>query len=320
MNRVTIRPCAAFFLALLAALLAGGCSPSRGQPPAALPDASTPMASGTAAAARPRPAARYCEAAGTATFSGGGAVIDYSNANLGYVMVRCQTGQGERLKVLVAHGEEQLYYDLSNDGRYDSYSLTCGDGTYSVTVYANLGGDQYTPVLTGSFQAALADEFAPYLVPNHYVRYDPGDDVLALGSQLAQGAAGDLAVVDAAYQYVISHIRYDDDKAAAAGAGQLTGYVPSPDATLSEQEGICFEYAALFAALLRSQGIPTRLVMGYVQPSGVYHAWNEVYITEIGWVNMQIYFDGTGWKLADTTFAASNGLSDANTYDAIYRY
>ncbi len=316
MNRMAIRPWAAFFLALLVALLAVGCK-SQATP---VPETTPRPSSGPAVSSAPRLNARFCEAAGTDIFEGSGAVIDYSNADQGYVMVCCRTEQGERLKVLISHDSQQLYFDLTNDGQYDSYSLTCGDGSYTVTVYANIGGDQYTPLLSGSFSVTISDEFAPYLIPNHYVRYQPGDDVLDLSSQLAQGTEGDLAIVEAAYQYVIRHIRYDDDKAAAAGAGQLAGYVPDPDTTLSEQEGICFDYAALFAALLRSQGIPTRLVMGYVQPSGVYHAWNEVYITDIGWVNMQIYFDGSGWKLADTTFAASNGLSDANTYDAIYRY
>ena len=49
------------------------------------------------------------------------------------------------------------------------------------------------------------------------------------------------------------------------------------------EKGICFDYAALMTAMLRSQGIPTKLEIGY---SGeVYHAWISTYIDEIGWVD-----------------------------------
>ena len=144
--------------------------------------------------------------------------------------------------------------------------------------------------------------------------------MLELGRALAKTAQNDLAVVNAAYQYMVEHIRYDYDKADKILSGEWTTYLPLPDRTLTQQEGICFDYGALFAALLRSQDIPARLVMGYVQPLNVYHAWNEVYLTDVGWVQMQVYFDGNAWKLMDTTFAASGGLNDENTYDAIYRY
>ncbi len=53
-----------------------------------------------------------------------------------------------------------------------------------------------------------------------------------------------------------------------------------PDAltTLGNRVGDCNEHAALFAALARSSGIPTRLAAGvtYQKNSFYYHAWNEV--------------------------------------------
>ena len=74
--------------------------------------------------------------------------------------------------------------------------------------------------------------------------------------------------------------------------------------TLSTGKGICFDYAALMTAMLRSQGIPTKLEIGY---SGeVYHAWISTYIDEIGWVDNVIQFDGKSWSLIDPTLAASN--------------
>jgi hypothetical protein len=55
-----------------------------------------------------------------------------------------------------------------------------------------------------------------------------------------------------------------------------------PDAvtTLHTKKGDCNEHAALFAALARAAGIPTRIASGvtYYRNSFYYHAWNEVCI------------------------------------------
>ena len=59
-------------------------------------------------------------------------------------------------------------------------------------------------------------------------------------------------------------------------AGQQSGYVPDLDAMLEKKMGICFDFAALMGALLRSQGIPTQMVMGYADIT--YHAWNNILI------------------------------------------
>lgn len=62
-----------------------------------------------------------------------------------------------------------------------------------------------------------------------------------------------------------------------------------PDAltTLGNGLGDCNEHAALFAALARNAGIPTRFVAGvtYNRGSFYYHAWNEVCVNE-KWVSL----------------------------------
>ena len=78
-------------------------------------------------------------------------------------------------------------------------------------------------------------------------------------------------------------------------------------------------------ALLRSQGVPTRLEVGY---SGTaYHAWISVYLEEIGWVDDIIRFDGKSWSLMDPTLAANNTsqstgeyIGDGSNYIVKYSY
>ncbi|MCP4500991.1 MAG: transglutaminase domain-containing protein [Deltaproteobacteria bacterium] len=61
------------------------------------------------------------------------------------------------------------------------------------------------------------------------------------------------------------------------------GYAPAV-VTLEEKQGDCTEHAVLLSALLRTQGIPTRLVDGVVITGGMvgYHQWVEVQIDDVG--------------------------------------
>lgn len=66
--------------------------------------------------------------------------------------------------------------------------------------------------------------------------------------------------------------------------------IPDALTTLSTKMGDCNEHAALFAALARNAGIPTRIVAGvtFFEDAFYYHAWNEVCL-------------GDFWYSVDTT-------------------
>ena len=94
--------------------------------------------------------------------------------------------------------------------------------------------------------------------------------------------------------------------------------------TLSTGKGICFDYASLAAAMLRSQGIPTKLIFGYVSPDDVYHAWNMFYTEESGWVTVSFEVSGNSWNRMDLTFsaggAAASFVGDGSNYTDVYAY
>ena len=98
------------------------------------------------------------------------------------------------------------------------------------------------------------------------------------------------------------------------------------DDTLKTGKGICFDYAALVAAMLRAQNIPTKLVVGTVSPGDLSHAWNLVYTKERGWIAIKIYFSGGEWKLMDATFGANMGqgiedyIGDCSQYTQLRVY
>jgi len=83
--------------------------------------------------------------------------------------------------------------------------------------------------------------------------------------------------------------------------------LPVLDTVLADKKGICFDYASLMTAMLRSQGVPCKLVIGYA--GSAYHAWISVWSETDGWVNAAIYFDGNTWQRMDPTFASSGKQS-----------
>ena len=264
-------------------------------------------------------------ASGTAVKSGGGAEIDYSNTKDGYVMARFAQANSKRLKVQVTGPTTTYTYDLPTGG-WVTFPLSDGNGSYKTTVLQNTTGKKYTVLASASFSVSLTDEFAPFIRPNQYVNYEGATNTIAKAAELTKDAAKPLDKVSAVYNYVVKNLTYDKAKAKQVSAGQLTGYLPVLDSVLSEKKGICFDYAALMTGMLRSQGVPCKLVVGYAGTA--YHAWVSVWTEETGWVEGAIYFDGTTWHRMDPTFASSGGGSDAimkyigngNNYTVKYLY
>lgn len=268
------------------------------------------------------------EAAGTVVYENEAASIDASNTQEGYIMVLYK-GHSSKVKLQITTPKNIKYTYTLHGSQYETFPLTGSAGTYKLGVYEHVSGDQYSTALSQTIEVSEIDEFKPYLYPNQYVSFTADSRAVSLGSRLAEGAASDLDVVTGVYNYIIGNIAYDDKKAESALNGTLNGYLPSADDTLDSGKGICFDYAAVMAAMLRSQRIPTRLEVGNANtPTGVvYHAWVSTYLRDIGWVNGIIHFDGKSWELMDPTFGASNDedslkdfIGDGSHYITKYVY
>lgn len=243
------------------------------------------------------------EASGTAVQQNEKAMIDYSNITDGYVMVQFTAETQQRLKVQVGGPTTTYTYDLPK-GSWATFPLSDGNGSYKVTVFENVTGSKYAAVLSVSFEAAMKDEFSPFLRPNQYVDYSCAPQSIAKASELAAGISDPLEKVEKIYEFVVTNLTYDKEKAATV----QSGYLPVLDSVLAAKKGICFDYAALMAGMLRSQGVPCKLVVGYA--GTVYHAWINVWTAESGWIDGVIFFDGTSWQRMDPTFASSGNSSE----------
>jgi len=298
---------------------------------------STCVGPGWAAAATDTPAApspvvvavNMPTASGAAVKENSSAVIDYSNVKDGYVMVAWTGGGSPKLKVQTKGPSGVTYtYNLRSDGAYETFPMSDGSGQYTVSVFKNVSGTKYSAVLSAKITASLTNEFAPFLRPNQYVNFSQNSAAVNKAAKLVAqaGASKNLDKVAAVYNYVVNNITYDKQKAQSV----KSGYLPDVDAVMASGKGICFDYAALMAAMLRSQGVPVKLVVGNAASGSnvVYHAWLNVWSEQDGWVDGAIYFDGSTWKLMDPTFASSGKQSssimkyigDGSNYTAKFLY
>lgn len=224
------------------------------------------------------------------TLKNGHVTVDISNVESGYIMVK-HSGTDNRLKINTTHVMGQNRYDLSGDGQYYTFPLSYGNGVYWIAVYeqkpSSTGGGSYKRIFGDYITVEMPDESMSFLYPNQYVWYTEYSFASAKSMELCEGIVSDKEKVEKIYAFVHDQIRYDYIKAFTV----QSNYIPDVDQTLREEAGICFDYAALFACMLRVQGIPTKLSVGKLMISDppVEHAWNKVQIDGI-------------WHFFDPTF------------------
>jgi len=236
------------------------------------------------------------------------ATIDYSNAADGYVMIQFIQNTTKELRVIVrGPSSVQYQYRLNRNRQFEVFPLSDGNGSYTINVLEQIEGSRYAIANAITIDVNLRDEFAPFIRPNQFVNYNADSAVVARAAELVSGVNDFAGRVSAIYSFVISNFTYDRTFAAEVQRGMHSGYVPNLDAVLQRRQGICFDYAAVMTAMLRSLGIPTRLVIGYA--GDAYHAWIDVYSEETGWITSIIHFDGRDWQLMDPTFASTANQS-----------
>jgi len=94
------------------------------------------------------------------------------------------------------------------------------------------------------------------------------------------------------YTWVGSNIKYDNGKADRILSNDFSDN-SGAISTFNTRKGICFDYACLYVAMCRANGIKVRLITGegYNGSSWVGHAWNQIYLEdENKWINVDPTF------------------------------
>ena len=192
--------------------------------------------------------------------------VDRSNIAEGYFYACTASSTSKKLKLRVVKGDTTLTYDLNGNGDMEVFPLQLGDGNYKLALYENISGKSYSAAGTVYLQVRLNDPSVPFVYPNQYVNYTKTSDLVGKADELCLNKSQRQAF-DAVCSYMKTNFGYDYVKAATIKAGQL----PDIDGSYKKKMGICQDLSAIMVAMLRSQGVPAKLMIGYAGKN--YHAW-----------------------------------------------
>ena len=243
------------------------------------------------------------EAPGKKVLGSAPLTLDVSNTSQGYMVAKASDDGRRKSIQLIGRGGVDYNYFLES-GETCVIPFSDGDGEYSIKCYQQIEGSQYCALMADSITVKLENPFYPYLYPNQYVNFSQDYDCCQMAQEMLPEDATDLDALTAIYSYVTDHVTYDEYKAQTV----QPGYLPDVDETFHTGTGICFDYAALTAAMLRARDIPCRLIIGYA--GTIKHAWIDVYIRNKGWVEQTISFDGETWERMDPTFYSNSTDTD----------
>ena len=204
-------------------------------------------------------------------------VFDTSHIDQGYFMAMDKSSSSTLKMRVTKHDPEKdidiVYtYDLNNTGEYEVFPLQMGDGKYTCTVFKHVESNKYSKSTEIKLDVELENEFVPYLGPNQYVHYTPEFKAVEESMLLCEGLETDVEIYDKIVEYMSQNFSYDYERA-ASGPGFYLGDV---EGCFETRIGLCQDLSAVTACMLRVQGIPCQLVIGYADK--YYHAWNKVYV------------------------------------------
>ena len=238
------------------------------------------------------------KAPGAKTEEEGPLKLDLSNTNQGYFTV-FNNSSAKQISLQLTAPDGIVYKYFISPGLSAVVPFSGGSGNYILICYQQIEDSRYAAIFTDNMEISLDNEFLPFLYPNQYVDFTEETEACKLALSMMPEDTEDTKALEEIYNYVVDNITYDMEKALTVE----TGYLPDIDETLATGTGICFDYAALITAMLRSRDIPCKLQIGYAGDTK--HAWVDVYIRSRGWVNNAIEFDGESWTRLDPTFDSS---------------
>lgn len=214
-----------------------------------------------------------------------GSVVDKSQLDSGIVTINYTPQKEVPVKIMIKKDDTKYTYDFK---QVNTFPLQLGNGEYEISVLENLFENKYKVTARETVTLELADSKQVFLQSIQLICWNDGMDSIKKARELAAKAANDEEKVAAIYDYIVSSITYDYDKVSSIGPD----YVPSIEAVMDDSMGICYDYSSLFAAMLRSLGIPAKLIMGYKNDIRQYHAWNQVYLKDSSqWVTIDTCYD-----------------------------
>lgn len=217
--------------------------------------------------------------------SAAGSIVERTSLTSGVISIQYPTIQGKLRKVTIAKGNEKYTYNLTNNA---SYPLQLGNGDYTITILEHVSGTSYKVLQREQVKLNTANTTSMYLISTPNILFDDKNAAVILAKELTKDATTSQEKAVILHDYIINNIQYDYNKA----ANTKSDYISSIDETLKTQIATCYDFATLYAAMLRSVNVPTKLLTGYKNDINAYHAWNQVYLAESNsWMTVDTSYD-----------------------------
>ena len=238
----------------------------------------------------------------------------FNTDDIGSGVVHIKYDGGGKTKIMIQKGDKKYTYDINSKGVTESYPLQLGNGKYKVSLLVNTSGNSYRLISSQNIDLKLKDPNSVFLTSIQNINWNVDSKAVAKAVELTKDIKDPGKKAKILWEYMVKNNSYDYDKLSTL----TSGYVPVIDKTLEEKKGICYDFSSLYAAMLRSQGYPAKLIKGYAPKNASgYHAWNEVYSSSKG-----------AWIVVDTTYDLQvikrnpkvSMIKNAADFNKVYEY
>lgn len=201
------------------------------------------------------------------------------NNKNGTITYKYKNPDSKKTKVLVIKGSSQYQYELKKGNNAVKIPLTVGNGTYKILLCKQIRGNQYAVLHQGTVKLSLKPTRYAFRPAHIIISFKASNAVIKKAKSLTKKCKTKEAKIKAIWSYIAKNYKYDYAKQRTLSS--LTRqYIPDVNATYRKKKGICYDISAVFASMLRSLKIETKLVTGYCKKVTGYHAWNKVYNSE----------------------------------------
>ncbi len=245
------------------------------------------------------------------------ATVTIKNNKNGTITYKYKNPDAVKTKVLVIKGDTQYQYELKKGNNTVRIPLTEGNGTYKLMLCKNIAGTQYAVVDQKTVTLKLTPTRMAFRPTHIIISFKASNAVIKKAKALTKKCRTKEEKIKAIWSYIYKTYKYDYAKQKKLSS--LTKqYIPNINTTYSTKKGICYDISAVFASMLRSNGIETKLVTGYSKKVSGYHAWNKVYNSEIKkWYIIDCTYDLCMYR-AKKSVSMKKKAKDYNT--EIYQY
>ena len=175
---------------------------------------------------------------------------------------------------------KEVAYKLEPNRTHSVLPLQYGTGQYTVQVVRIDPKTGWRKSLKrATVNVEVDDKYAAFLKPTHYVWYNKNSPVTEAALSLTQGKImSDKEICEAARAYMRRYFVYDYVRAKNLAedknifiVNHMNMYKPLIDEPFETHMGVCMDLSAIMAAMLRINGIPAMLTVGWADKNC--HAW-----------------------------------------------